>query len=200
MLSRESESLKGNDENNINEFYECTSSESSSAEPSIGSLFETNSEQICCIVNILKNLGLTPLNKKLNHHQLKKEAEKLLTKATLELSNKLNNAYDLDMTVPTDFFADTLVEDCRIFHNILKSMQKKYEECKTVNEKIQLLTILPPECTLKMLRKYFNITEYMYYEFKSSVENNGDYYYYYIYYYCDTIYRVKFFKSFTIYF
>ena len=61
------------------------------------------------------------------------------------------------------------------FHNIISNVKSKWDTCKTVDEKISLLTLLPDHWKFKTVTQYFKCTSYMYTEAKKLKSNVGKY-------------------------
>lgn len=67
-----------------------------------------------------------------------------------------------------------MIEDSHTLKDIILSLQNKFEQSKTVSEKIQILTILPLSWQFKQVKQYFDCSNYMFREFRKLKAQNGN--------------------------
>lgn len=149
--------------------------ESFTSQPcSSGSYYQSNSQNVNSINSILRELNIDPINKfKLSTERLQKQAEEILLEVLDKLTQKINNAYDLNISSFNRQITHNLIEDSYTLKDIILSLQNQFQQSKTISEKIQVLTVLPLSWQLKQVKQYFDCSDYMFREFKKSKVQNG---------------------------
>ncbi|XP_044597961.1 uncharacterized protein LOC123274419 [Cotesia glomerata] len=99
--------------------------------------------------------------------------EEVLLEVLDKLTQKINNAYDLNISSFSSQITHNLIEDSNTLKDIILSLQNQFQQVKTVSEKIQVLTVLPLSWQFKQVQQYFNCSDYMFREFKKSKVQNG---------------------------
>lgn len=141
---------------------------------SSGSDYQSNSQNVNSINNILRELDIDPISKsKLSVERLKKRAEETLLEVLNKLTQKINNAYDLNIFSLNSKITRNLIEDSNTLNDIILSLQNKFQQSKTISEKIQVLTVLPLSWQFKQVKQHFDCSHYMFREFKKSKVQNG---------------------------
>ncbi|CAH0558568.1 unnamed protein product [Brassicogethes aeneus] len=146
---------------------------SSYSSNSFESIYQTKSQEINAINSLLNILEIDPVDKdKMSTKRFKQKMEQLLLDFTQKITEKINTAYDLDINIINDTVTKNIVTDSKSLKEIIFSLQNRFDSAKAIDEKIQILTILPKRWKFNDVKKYFNCTNYIIREFRKSKETD----------------------------
>lgn len=163
-------------QNNTGEVQEFLSSQefSSYSGNSFDSVYKTKSQEINAIKNLLNILEIDPLdNDKMSRERFQLKMEQLLLDITHKITEKINAAYDLNITIFDNTVTNNIVTDSKSLKDIIHTLQNRFNSVKSIDERIHILTILPQSWTSYDVTKYFNCTGYIIREFRKSKETDG---------------------------
>lgn len=133
------------------------------SDPSSGSIYQTESQEIKSFDNLLMNSNVPPLKRqKLNSERLENAVVDLLVNVTYNVAEKVKSIYEVNVPEVKKTVTGNIFEDSRALLDIIVSLQARFETTKSVNDKINLLMLLPKNWKFSMIKQYFNCTRYMY--------------------------------------
>lgn len=140
---------------------------------SSGSSYHTQSQDVNSFNHLLFNFDIPPLKRqKLTHIQ---KVESILQTVASKVAEKIHDLYNMEVPAIDNSVTRNVFEDSSALGDIITSLQDKFRQTKKVQDKIELLLLLPKSWNYPMIKKYFDCTQYMYRQVKRIQITGGEF-------------------------
>lgn len=119
------------------------------------------------------SLGISPVRlKRLSSDARPSAIKRKVLKISEVITSKLHNSYNLPFS-PYENQRDTQAELCPHYEELIEKLKRRMETAESVQEKVNILSLLPSTYTSSQIQKDFKVTEYLVHKTRDLVKKQG---------------------------